>query len=296
MAARFDAANGLIAIGVAAIGDELTWTSEEFAGPIHGAQYVPLYVGGCTMYTAEKQRFKGRMSHGYYHGATLTDEEAESLSKDSHEQPVGYEELMADPTRPDILRTSLVSCWQFDEPSRGYCYDKHGKNNLNLGFWWVGCAPGVGQSGFPAVRFARTLVPRQGGYAEQSHQYCYCDSLGSSLSDSADQQDPNNPHRRMTLIALLKPASYAVSGHPHGLVSLSDAGSAYPYRMWRLTSAYHRDGSQSHNDAVATINIAPGGDRGYHPGHLRRAGPVGARHVHGVGSHGVVRLRGNSVR
>lgn len=256
VAARFDAANGLIAIGVAEIGDELTWTSEEFAGPIHGAQDVPLYVGGCAMYTAEKQRFKGRMSHGYYHSATLTDEEVESLSKNSHTQPVGYEELMADTTRPDILRTSLVSCWQFDEPSRGYCYDKHGKNNLHWGFWWVGCAPGVGQSGFPAIRFTRTLVPDQGGYTEQSHQYFSCDSLATSLSDSSNQQDPNYPHRRMTLIALLRPASYTVSGHPHGLVSLSDAGSAYPYRMWRLTSVYHRDGSQSHNDAVATINTA----------------------------------------
>jgi len=201
------------------------------------------------------------MSHGYYYSTALTNGEGELLAGVGVDRPVGYEAIMSEERDADMagpLRDALVSCWQLDEPSGAYAYDKLGMNNLHWGYWYVGAGPGVGGAGFPAVRFTRTLEQiepndPEAGYYERSLQYVSCDDLASAFSDSRETESQNYRHRSMTLIALIRPTSFKVAGHPHGLVTFANATSNYPYRMWELTYAYHRDDSTAHHEKLESL-------------------------------------------
>lgn len=249
VAARYDGAH--ISIGVSVLEEDpadMDWEAEDYTGGIYGgpANDYSFYVGGC----ASGLKFKGRITHGYYYGAALSDEEIDQLAGEDVDSPVSYDQIMTGECWEGDLRDELVSCWPLNEPSGGYAYDKAGLNNLHWGFWWEGSAPGPGADGFPGILFARS--------SESGHlQYLRCDGLASALCDSTNEQDPNYPHRQMTVIALVKPQSHLVSGQYDTLVALSGGTNNLAYRMWDTVRAFHRDSRGNPYYASAALYGAP---------------------------------------
>ena len=249
VAARYDGAQ--IGIGVSAVNAGFAWDYEDYSQMVYGVGWG-FYVGGSAR-QAGCQKFRGRVSCGYYYCVALTDPELELLAGQGVAEPVAYDAIMSSPSMTGALRDHLVSCWQLDEPSGAYAYDKLGRNNLHWGFWWQGSAPGPGTLGFPAIRFTRT-VNEQGVPVEL--QYLTCNDLASALSDSSDPEDPHNPHCPMTLIALLKPHSHGIPLQQDGIVGLGVGSSSLPYRMWELNHAFHRDSRGGDHYASATVYTA----------------------------------------
>jgi|GEM_PF-2494083 len=247
--ARYDGAH--ISVGVSVLAEnpaDMDWEDEDYTAGVSGGPQggSSFYVGGC----GSGLKFKGQMTHGYYYGVALTDEQADQLAGEHVVSPVSYDEIMSGTSWEGDLRDELVSCWPLNEPSGGYAYDKAGRNNLHWGFWSEGSAPGPRTDGFPALLFARS--------SESGHlQYLRCDGLASALSDSASGPDPNYPHRQMTVIALVKPRSHLVPGQYDTLVGLSGGTSNAAYRLWDTIRAFHRDSRSNPYYASAALYGAP---------------------------------------
>jgi len=250
VAARYDGTSA--AIGVAPVGDDMAWECSEYGGGIYGGLSDPgwhgssFYVGG----SGSGLKFKGQMTHGYYYGVALTDEQVDQLAGEDVHSPVSYDEIMSGTSWEGDLRDELVSCWPLNEPSGAYAYDKAGRNNLHWGFWWEGSMPGPAVDGFPGVLFVRSSDP---GHL----QYLRCDGLAAALCDATSGPDPNYPHRRMTVIALVKPQSRLVSGQYDTIVAMSGGQNNLAYRMWDTVRAFHRDSRGNPYWGSATLYGAP---------------------------------------
>jgi len=249
VAARYDGTH--ISVGVSVLDEDpadMNWEPEEYAGGIYGgpsADYS-FYVGGC----GSGLKFKGQMTHAYYYGIALTNGEVDQLAGAGVVSPVSYDEIMSGTSWEGDLRDELVSCWPLNEPSGAYAYDKAGRNNLHWGFWWEGSMPGPAVDGFPGVLFVRSSDP---GYL----QYLRCDGLAPALCDATSGPDPNYPHRRMTVIALVKPQSRLVSGQYDTIVAMSGGQNNLAYRMWDTVRAFHRDCRGNPYWGSATLYGAP---------------------------------------
>jgi hypothetical protein len=231
MAAQFgpDGQGGYqMRLGVGAVGSDITWASpvpfeDDQQNPEDRlfrlsdgeAGLAPFQIGGAP----EGLKWRGRLTHGYYYRAAISDDAVNAIAGSAVPSPVSYDTLLADPPE-DADVENLESLWPLDEPSCRYAYDALGANNMHWGFWHIGSAPIAG--GFPGVRLTRT-----------SEHYFTCHSVADAFAGT------NVPMTLMMLVKLTEPnqSSPALDG----LVGLGKQGSDMPYRMWRHRLAYHRD-------------------------------------------------------
>lgn len=231
-------------LGVGSVGSDIDWADPV---PFEDYQQNPkdrlhrlndgsqFQIGGAP----EGLMWRGRITHGYYYRAAISDDAINAIVGSDVTAPVGYDTLLTDPPEHADVE-NLESLWPLDEPSCRYAYDELGNNNMHWAFWSVGAAPISG--GYPGIRLVRS-----------SAQHFTCHSVAPEFAGT------NVP---MTLLMLVKLVRPNTSGQLDGLIGLGYSGSSMPYRMWCHYRAYHRDYNAGWSPASmnATANMYAGAD------------------------------------
>lgn len=165
--------------------------------------------------TSPAEPWNGRISQAYYFNAALSDAEISSIAGAAH--PIRFDDLDTD-LRDD---GRLESCWALDEPSCAMARDLMGNNNLDWGFWWLGCAPGQETAGFPGLEFVSTSN----------------NVLKASSTLAGQFSGVNMP---LTMLVLSRTNDPNVYGSSDAYLGLGLSTDSVPYRCWHTRAAYQQ--------------------------------------------------------